>query len=70
VARRLLADAEARAAGLGLRALALDTGLANAPARALYSAYGFTERDVRRAADDRTARAVGGPGFVSYVKPA
>src|SRR3954454_2224779 len=41
VARRLLADAEARAAGLGLRALALDTGLANAPARALYSAYGF-----------------------------
>jgi ribosomal protein S18 acetylase RimI-like enzyme len=70
VARRLLADAEARAAGLGLRALALDTGLANTPARALYSAYGFTERDVRRAADDRTARAVGGPGFVSYVKPA
>jgi hypothetical protein len=28
------------------------------------------ERDERRAADDRTARAVGGPGFVSYFKPA
>src|SRR4051812_4168583 len=65
VARRLLADAEARAARVGLRGVALDTGLGNAPARALYTAYGFTERDVRRAADDRTARAVGGPGFVS-----
>jgi hypothetical protein len=50
--------------------VALDTGLGNAPARALYSAYGFREHDVRRAADARTARAVGGPGFVSYFKPA
>jgi ribosomal protein S18 acetylase RimI-like enzyme len=70
VARRLLAEAEAEAARAGLRGVALDTGLANRPARALYAAYGFAERDVRRAADDRVARAVGGPGFVSYFKPA
>jgi ribosomal protein S18 acetylase RimI-like enzyme len=70
VARRLLAEAEAEAARAGLRGVALDTGLTNAPARALYAAYGFAERDVRRAADARTARAVGGPGFVSYFKPA
>jgi ribosomal protein S18 acetylase RimI-like enzyme len=70
VARRLLAEAEAQAARIGLRGVALDTGLANAPARALYAAYGFAERDVRHAADDRVARAVGGPGFVSYFKPA
>ena len=70
VARRLLAEAEAQAARAGLRGVALDTGLANAPARALYAAYGFAERDVRHAADDRVARAVGGPGFVSYFKPA
>ena len=70
VARRLLDEAEAQAARAGLRGVALDTGLANAPARALYSAYGFAERDVRQAADDRVARAVGGPGFVSYFKPA
>jgi ribosomal protein S18 acetylase RimI-like enzyme len=70
VGRRLLADAEREAARAGLRGVALDTGLANAPARALYETYGFAERDVRRAADDKTARAVGGPGFVSYFKAA
>jgi ribosomal protein S18 acetylase RimI-like enzyme len=70
IARRLLAEAEAQAARAGLRGVALDTGLTNAPARALYAAYGFAEHDVRRAADDRVARAVGGPGFVSYFKPA
>jgi ribosomal protein S18 acetylase RimI-like enzyme len=70
VARRLLEEAEREAAHAGLRGVALDTGLANAPARALYAAYGFAERDVRRAADDRIARAVGGPGFVSYFKAA
>src|SRR3954468_6347645 len=70
VARRLLAEAEREAARAGLGGVALDTGLANAPARALYSAYGFAERDVRRAADDKIARAVGGPGFVSYFKAA
>src|SRR5690242_17916708 len=70
VARRLLAEAETQAVRAGLRGVALDTGVANAPARALYAAYGFAERDVRHAADERTARAVGGPGFVSYFKPA
>jgi ribosomal protein S18 acetylase RimI-like enzyme len=70
VARRLLAEAERESARAGLRGVALDTGLANEPARALYAAYGFDERDVRRAADDKIARAVGGPGFVSYFKPA
>ncbi len=70
IARRLLADAEAQAAHAGLRGVALDTGLGNAPARSLYRAYGFAEHDERRAADDRVARAVGGPGFVSYFKPA
>jgi ribosomal protein S18 acetylase RimI-like enzyme len=70
VARRLLEEAEDEAARAGLRGVALDTGLANAPARALYAAYGFDERDVRRAADDKIARAVGGPGFVSYFKAA
>lgn len=70
VARRLLEEAEAAAAGAGLHGVALDTGLANAPARALYEACGFREREVRRAGDDGTARAIGGPGFVAYFKPA
>jgi ribosomal protein S18 acetylase RimI-like enzyme len=70
VARRLLAEAEHEAARAGLRGVALDTGLANTPARALYSAYGFAEHDLRRAADEKIARAVGGPGFVSYFKAA
>jgi ribosomal protein S18 acetylase RimI-like enzyme len=69
VARRLLAEAEAAAASAGLRGVAVDTGLANAPARALYEGYGFQERDVRRAPDPDTARAVGGSGFVAYFKP-
>jgi ribosomal protein S18 acetylase RimI-like enzyme len=68
VARRLLEEAEAAAARAGLRGVAVDTGLANAPARALYAACGFQERDVRRAPDDGTARAVGGSGFVAYFK--
>jgi ribosomal protein S18 acetylase RimI-like enzyme len=70
VARRLLAEAEAAASRAGLRGVALDTGLANEPARALYEACGFCEREVRRAPDDDIARAVGGPGFVAYFKPA
>ena len=37
----LLDAAADRARGLGLRRLALDTGAANAPARALYESYGF-----------------------------
>jgi ribosomal protein S18 acetylase RimI-like enzyme len=68
VARRLLDEAAAEAARAGLRSVALDTGLQNAPARALYEAYGFGQREIRRAPNDRTARALGGPGFVAYFK--
>ena len=52
----------------GLYRLALDTGVQNAPARALYAASGFVQREVRHAPDDRAARALGGPGFVAYLK--
>jgi ribosomal protein S18 acetylase RimI-like enzyme len=68
IAHRLLEDAAAQARGAGLHRLALDTGLQNEPARALYSAYGFDQREIRRAPDERTERALGGPGFVAYLK--
>lgn len=68
IAQRLLRQAEQDAARAGCRRLALDTGLQNAPARALYDAYGFREREIRRAPSDRIARALGGPGFVGYLK--
>src|SRR4051795_1302758 len=68
VAQTLLDTAQSEAARVGLRRLTLDTGLQNLPARALYGAYGFREREIRRAPDQRTARALGGPGFVGYVK--
>jgi ribosomal protein S18 acetylase RimI-like enzyme len=68
VARRLLDEAEAEAARAGLGSVALDTGLHNLAARALYQAYGFGEREIRHAPDERTARALGGPGFVAYFK--
>jgi ribosomal protein S18 acetylase RimI-like enzyme len=68
IAHRLLdvADAQARAAGLDR--LALDTGLQNTGARRLYEAYGFVEREIRRAPDVRIERDLGGPGFVGYLK--
>jgi GNAT superfamily N-acetyltransferase len=68
VAQRLLEDAADQAREAGLCRLALDTGVHNAPARALYAAAGFVEREVRHAPDDRSARALGGPGFVAYLK--
>jgi GNAT superfamily N-acetyltransferase len=68
VAQRLLEDAATQAREAGLYRLALDTGLHNAPARALYAASGFDQREVRHAPDDRSARALGGPGFVAYLK--
>jgi ribosomal protein S18 acetylase RimI-like enzyme len=68
IARRLLDEAHEQARTAGLDRLALDTGLQNADARRLYEAYGFGEREIRRAPDDRTARALGGPGFVGYLK--
>ena len=30
--------------------------------------YGFGEREIRTAPNPRTARALGGPGFVGYLK--
>jgi ribosomal protein S18 acetylase RimI-like enzyme len=68
VARALLGEAERRAAAAGLSGVALDTGLENEAAQCLYEGYGFERRDVREAPDERTARAVGGPGFVSYFR--
>jgi ribosomal protein S18 acetylase RimI-like enzyme len=68
VARTLLDAAEARARAAGTPVLALDTGLENTDAQRLYHATGFTERARTHAPDARTARALGGPGFVSYVR--
>jgi ribosomal protein S18 acetylase RimI-like enzyme len=70
IARALLEDAEREAAAAGLSGVSLDTGLANAAARALYERAGFERREVRAARDERTAQAIGGPGFVAYFKPA
>jgi ribosomal protein S18 acetylase RimI-like enzyme len=68
VARTLLEQAESTAAAAGLAGVSLDTGLQNAPARALYEAAGFDELEIRHAPSDAVARAIGGPGFVSYFK--
>jgi ribosomal protein S18 acetylase RimI-like enzyme len=68
VARALLHEAEHQAERSGSTGVALDTGLANAPARALYEACGYTRGSLRRAPDARIADAIGGPGFVSYFK--
>jgi ribosomal protein S18 acetylase RimI-like enzyme len=70
IARLLLDEASADARRAGLSGLALDTGLHNAGARALYKACGFREREVRRAPSARAARAIGGPGFVAYFRAA
>jgi ribosomal protein S18 acetylase RimI-like enzyme len=68
VARTLLAHAERQATATGLDGVSLDTGLHNAAARALYLAAGYRQRDLRRAPSENVARAIGGPGFVGYVK--
>jgi ribosomal protein S18 acetylase RimI-like enzyme len=70
IARALLDDATRDARRAGLSGLALDTGLQNDGARALYEACGFREREVRRAPTPRAARAIGGPGFVAYFRAA
>jgi ribosomal protein S18 acetylase RimI-like enzyme len=60
-ARALLAEAERQAAARGLPAVALDTRVSNAPARALYASEGFEE-----VAQRPSSRAL--PGFVALVK--
>jgi ribosomal protein S18 acetylase RimI-like enzyme len=70
IASLLLDDAGELARANGLSGLALDTGVHNEGARALYQACGFREREVRRAPTPRAARAVGGPGFVAYFRAA
>ena len=69
VATALLAGAEEAAAAAGLAGVSLDTGLHNEPARALYEATGYRQREIRRAPNPSVAAAIGGPGFVGYVKP-
>jgi len=68
VASALLEEAERLAAATGLAGVALDTGMENRPARSLYERAGFTPSSLRPVPDERTARAVGGSGFVGYVK--
>jgi ribosomal protein S18 acetylase RimI-like enzyme len=68
VARALLAHAEELARARGLAGVALDTGLQNEAARALYVAVGFEPGTITRAATDEIARTVGGPGFISFYK--
>jgi len=69
VARALLDDAEALAQEAGAAGVALDTGVENDAAQALYASAGFERRGERRARDSRVARAVGGAGFISYFRP-
>jgi ribosomal protein S18 acetylase RimI-like enzyme len=68
VAAALLEDAAARARGAGLAGIALDTGLDNTSAQALYERTGFQSREVRRVASAAMERAVGGRGFVAYYR--
>jgi ribosomal protein S18 acetylase RimI-like enzyme len=68
VARALLDEADRMADAAGLGGVVLDTGIENRAARALYERSGFLVSGLRPAPDERTARAVGGSGFVGYVK--
>ena len=68
VATALLDEADRMAARAGLPAVALDTGIENRAARALYEHSGFIGRGLRPAPSARIARAVGGSGFVGYVR--
>ncbi|HTE64490.1 MAG TPA: GNAT family N-acetyltransferase [Solirubrobacteraceae bacterium] len=68
VARALLDEADRIAAAAGLDGVALDTGIENRAARSLYERAGFSPSSLRPAPDERIARAVGGSGFVGYVK--
>lgn len=69
VAAALLEHAERLAEAAGASGLSLDAGIENERAQALYARAGFRPTGTREAVDGRLARAVGGRGFVSYVKP-
>ena len=68
VATALLERAEQQARSRGMVGVALDTGLENARAQALYEHRGYEVRGEKRAPSERVALAIGGPGFVSYFK--
>lgn len=68
VARALLEEAAEQARAQGATGIALDTGIENEGAQALYAALGFERTGERSTEDPRTARAVGGAGFVSYFR--
>ena len=68
VARILLDAAERDGRRAGASLLALDTGFENEGAQALYRGAGFDQRLESAAPDAETAAALGGLGFVSYVK--
>lgn len=66
VATAMLEAAAVQARQRGLRGVALDTGLENTRAQALYEGFGFEREAERHAPNDRIAAAIGGSGFVSY----
>lgn len=66
VATAMLEAAVVQARQRGLRGVALDTGLENTGAQALYEGFGFERESERRVPSDRIAAAIGGTGFVSY----
>ena len=68
IAQVLLEAAGEDARRAGARVLALDTGIENEGAQALYARAGFAVRATTRAPDAATAAALGGSGFISYAK--
>jgi ribosomal protein S18 acetylase RimI-like enzyme len=68
VARARHAEADRIAERHGLPGVALDTGIENRAARALYQHCGYEQRGLRPVPDERSARAIGGSGFVGYVR--
>jgi ribosomal protein S18 acetylase RimI-like enzyme len=68
VASALLREAERMAREVGAEAISLDTGVENVGAQALYAALGFRTTQRRETDDPRVAEAIGGRGFVSYLR--
>ena len=58
------------AAAAGSSGVALDTGLHNEPARALYERVGFRQREIRRAPSPRVARGDRRPGVRRLLQAA